>query len=145
VSVCIATNSPHIPGITSLGSYPDQTLNALDLSASLPFPPITPFSHSPISMPTDSLSNIPYTLYPMDFDCQPQNSCALQLQTQPLQPSVQQQQHQESMSGQTSELVLYFFENVKSLQFKLFGDTNDVTNVIYSVGYFCFVLVDAGC
>lgn len=43
------------------------------------------------------------------------------------------QQQTGQIPGETSELVLYFFEHVKARQFKFYGDATDITNVIYSI------------
>jgi hypothetical protein len=127
-----ASNSPHIPGIPTLGSYPDQPVNALELSA---FPLTSQQSHSPVSIPHDNLPNIPYNLYSVDFDPQPQTSTLQFASLQhPELPVMQQQTGQ--IPGETSELVLYFFEHVKARQFKFYGDATDITNVIYSASLF---------
>lgn len=130
-----------------LSLYPEQTLNPLDLSAQLPFPLLHNRPGSPIiSLPTDSLPNIPFGLYPSEYDPLPGpynsglQSRAVRHTPSPIQLSdfstvrSIQQRHSDPqpISGQTSELVLYFFEHVKGL-LKFHSSSNDITNILYSV------------
>jgi hypothetical protein len=130
-----------------LSLYPEQTLNPLELSAQLPFQLLHGRPGSPIiSLPTDSLPNIPFGLYPSEYDPLPGpyntalQSRAVRHTPSPIQLSdfstvrPIQQRHSDPppISGQTSELVLYFFEHVKGL-LKFHPSSNDITNVLYSV------------
>ena len=132
-----------------LSLYPEQTLNPLDLSTHLPFQLLHNRPGSPIiSLPTDSLPNIPFGLYPSEYDPLPGpynsglQSRALRHTPSPVQLSSDfttvrpiQQRHSDPqpISGQTSELVLYFFEHVKGLLNKFHSSSNDITNILYSV------------
>lgn len=143
-----ASNSPHITSMPCLSLYPEQTLNPLDLSAQLPFQLLHNRPGSPIiSLPTDSLPNIPFGLYPSEYDPLPGHyNTGLQSRTVRHTPSpVQlsdfstvrpiQQRHSDPqpISGQTSELVLYFFEHVKGLLNKFHSNSDDITNILYSI------------
>lgn len=131
-----------------LSLYPEQTLNPLDLSAQLPFQLLHNRPGSPIiSLPTDSLPNIPFGLYPSEYDPLPGpyntglQSRAVRQSPSPVQlsdfstvrPIQQRHSDPQPISGQTSELVLYFFEHVKGLLNKFHSSSNDITNVLYSV------------
>jgi len=130
-----------------LSLYPEQTLNPLDLSAQLPFQLLHNRPGSPIiSLPTDSLPNIPFGLYPSEYDPLPGpyntglQSRSVRHTPSPVQlsdfstvrPIQQRHSDPQPISGQTSELVLYFFEHVKGL-LKFHSSSNDITNVLYSV------------
>lgn len=143
-----ASNSPHITQMPCLSLYPEQTLNPLDLSAHLPYQLLHNRPGSPIiSLPTDSLPNIPFGLYPSEYDPLPGpynsglQSRALRHTPSPVQlgdfSTVRPIQHRHSdpqpISGQTSELVLYFFEHVNGLLNKFHSSSNDITNILYSI------------
>ena len=130
-----------------LSLYPEQTLNPLDLSAQLPFQLLHNRPGSPIiSLPTDSLPNIPFGLYPSEFDPLPGpynmglQSRGVRHTPSPVQlsdfstvrPIQQRHSDPQPIPGQTSELVLYFFEHVKGL-LKFHSTSNDITNILYSV------------
>ena len=130
-----------------LSLYPEQTLNPLDLSAQLPFQLLHNRPGSPIiSLPTDSLPNIPFGLYPSEYDPLPGpyntglQSRAVRHTPSPVQlsdfstvrPIQQRHSDPQPISGQTSELVLYFFEHVKGL-LRFHSNSNDITNILYSV------------
>lgn len=133
-----------------LSLYPEPTLNPLDLSAQLPFQLLHNRPGSPIiSLPTDSLPNIPFGLYPSEYDPLPGpyntglQSRVVRRTPSPVQlsdfstvrPIQQRHSDPQPISGQTSELVLYFFEHVKGL-LKFHSSSNDITNILYSVSLF---------
>ena len=142
-----ASSSPHITAMPCLSLYPEPTLNPLDLSTQLPFQLLHNRPGSPIiSLPTDSLPNIPFGLYPSEYDPLPGpyntglQSRVVRHTPSPVQlsdfstvrPIQQRHSDPQPISSQTSELVLYFFEHVKGL-LKFHSNSNDITNILYSV------------